>query len=112
MPALIRPSDVEALQRRILGTTQQHMLREMAEAIEVVAAHQPLILWLEDLQWSDSATLDLLTYLAWRSGLARLLAIGTYRPVDVIVRGHPLREVKPELSSARSLSGTAVRTAD
>jgi predicted ATPase len=56
-----------------------------------------LILWLEDLQWSDSATLDLLTYLARRSGLARLLAIGTYRPVDVIVRGHPLREVKQEL---------------
>jgi DNA-binding winged helix-turn-helix (wHTH) protein/predicted ATPase len=97
MPALIRPSDLEALQRRILGATQKHMLREMVEAMEVVAAQQPLILWLEDLQWSDSATLDLLTYLAWRSGLARLLAIGTYRPVDVIVRGHPLREVKPEL---------------
>jgi predicted ATPase/DNA-binding winged helix-turn-helix (wHTH) protein len=97
MPALISPSDVEALQRRILGTTQQHMLREMAEAIEVVAAHQPLILWLEDLQWSDSATLDLLTYLAWRPGLVRLLVIGTYRPVDVIARSHPLGEAKPEL---------------
>ena len=97
MPALISPSDLEALQRRILGATQERMLREMAEAMEAVAAQQPLILWLEDLQWSDFATLDLLTYLARRSGLARLLAIGTYRPVDVIVRGHPLREVKQEL---------------
>ena len=97
MPALIHPSDLEALQRRILGATQERMLREMAEAMEAVAAQQPLILWLEDLQWSDFATLDLLTYLAWRSSPARLLAIGTYRPVDVIVRGHPLREVKQEL---------------
>jgi DNA-binding winged helix-turn-helix (wHTH) protein/predicted ATPase len=97
MPALIRPSDLEALQRGILSATQEHMLREMAEAMEAVTAQQPLILWLKDLQWSDFATLDLLSYLAWRSGPTRLLAIGTYRPVDVIVRGHPLREVKPEL---------------
>jgi predicted ATPase len=55
MPALIRPSDLKAPQRRILGATQKHMLREMVEAIEVVTAQQPLILWLEDLQWSDSA---------------------------------------------------------
>src|SRR5262249_24432766 len=52
---------------------------------------------LEDLRWSDYATLDLLTYLARRAGPARLLLLGTYRPVEVALRGHPLQSVKRDL---------------
>jgi predicted ATPase len=36
------------------------MLREMAEALAVIAAETPLLLYLEDLHWSDPSTLDLL----------------------------------------------------
>src|SRR5262249_44525385 len=56
-----------------------------------------LVLWLEDLHWSDASTLELLSLLARRCEPARLLVIGTYRPVDVIVQEHPLRAVKQEL---------------
>ena len=75
----------------------------MATLLEVLtgqgtAEEAPLlVLWLEDLQWSDAATLDLLAALARRREPARLLIIGTYRPVDVIVRGHSLREIRQEL---------------
>jgi len=41
---------------------------------------------LEDLHWGDAATLELLAYVARRSQPARLLVLGTYRPVEVILR--------------------------
>jgi tetratricopeptide (TPR) repeat protein len=74
------------------------MLREMAEALETLAAARPLVLLLEDLHWSDPSTLDLVAAVARRREPARLLVIATYRPLDAIVRGHPLRTVARELA--------------
>ena len=54
---------------------------------------------LEDLHWSDYSTLDLVAYLARRRDPARLMVIGTYRPVDVILSEHPLKGVKRELQA-------------
>src|SRR5262249_6066363 len=67
------------------------------EAVEAITAERPLVLCLEDLHWSDTSTLELLSVLARRREPARLLVIGTYRPVDVIVQAHPLGTVKQEL---------------
>ena len=98
MPALLSASDLEALQHKVMGATKERMLREMAEAVEVLSAERPLVLTLEDLHWSDHSTLELLATLARRRERARLLVLGTYRPVDVIVREHPLKAVKQELA--------------
>ena len=73
------------------------MLREFAEVVETLTAETPLVLVLEDLHWSDYATLDLLALLARRQTPARLLVLGTYRPVEAIVQGHPLRTLAQEL---------------
>jgi predicted ATPase len=51
---------------------------------------------LEDLHWSDDATLDFLSLLARRRKHGMLLVIGNYRPVELILRGHPLKTIKPE----------------
>ena len=90
-------AELEAFQRKTQGATRERMLREMGEAIDVITAERPLVLWLEDLHWSDASTLELLALLARRREPARLLVLGTYRPVDVIVQEHPLRAVKQEL---------------
>jgi hypothetical protein len=74
------------------------MLREAAECLEALSAEQPLVLVLEDLHWSAQATVALLGWLARRRGPARLLLIGAYRPVEVIVQGHPLHALKHELA--------------
>jgi len=97
MPALMSDPELEAIQRRVQGATRERMLREMAEALEALTAEHPLVLAIEDLHWSDYSTLDLLALLAQRRGRARLLLLGTYRPADVIVSGHPLRAMKQEL---------------
>ncbi|NOT58326.1 MAG: AAA family ATPase, partial [Deltaproteobacteria bacterium] len=97
MPWLLTASEREALQRQLFGMTRERMLREMAEALRVLTIRTPLILVLEDLHWSDYSTLDLLTSLARRQEAPRLLVIGTYRPVDVIISEHPLKAIKQEL---------------
>ena len=101
MPWLITGAELETVQRRVMGATRERMLREMAEALAAWTAERPLILVLEDLHWSDHATLDLLAWLARRQEPARLLVLGTYRPADVTRLGHPLHAVVHELKLHR-----------
>jgi predicted ATPase len=69
----------------------------MAEALEALTVAAPLVLSLEDLHWSDSSTLDLIAFVARRREPARLLVIGTYRPVEMLRGDHPLQAVTEEL---------------
>jgi DNA-binding winged helix-turn-helix (wHTH) protein/tetratricopeptide (TPR) repeat protein len=104
MPSLVEPSERAALEAEVRGATHERMLREMAEAIEAMSADRPIVLVLEDLQWSDSSTVDLLGALARRSQEGRLLVIGTYRPSDLVIERHPLRAVKQDLQASRRAS--------
>ncbi|HEU4779294.1 MAG TPA: AAA family ATPase [Steroidobacteraceae bacterium] len=79
-------------------STSLRMLRELTEALDRFAADRPVVFVLEDLQWSDNATLDWLGYAARRRDPARLLVLATYRPVDVIVQIRPLRTIVSELT--------------
>jgi DNA-binding winged helix-turn-helix (wHTH) protein len=97
LPALLTDEDLETIEHRTQGTTRDRMLRELIDALDVVSREAPLVLVLEDLHWSDSATVDLLAMLARRRDPARLLVLATYRPADVALGAHPLQPVKQEL---------------
>jgi DNA-binding winged helix-turn-helix (wHTH) protein/predicted ATPase len=97
LPALLNAADLEALQRKTQGATKERMLREIAEALEVITTERPLLLVLEDLHWSDPSSLDLLAFVARRLPPARLLILGTYRPVEMLSESHPLQRVLHEL---------------
>jgi predicted ATPase len=90
LPGVAAAEEREALARQGAGTTQGQMLREMTEAVEVGSAARLVILVLEDLHVSDPSTVELLAYLAQRRTLARLLLIGSYRPVELAVTDHSL----------------------
>ncbi len=96
-PSLVKPEQREALQREILGLTRERMVREICEALEQFARDHPLILILEDLQWVDDSTLDLLSALARRRAPAKLMVLATYRPVEAILSSSPLRRLKQDL---------------
>lgn len=76
---------------------RERMPLELAEALQAVTAQKPLVLVLDDLQWSDYATLALLSFLARRRVSARLLVIGSYRSEDAWLLAHPIRAVTNEL---------------
>ena len=99
LPSLVPAGERAILQQQVGAATRERMLREMADAVEAMTAASPVILVLEDLHWSDYSTLDLVGYLARRRDAARLMVIGTYRPVDVVVSEHPLKDVKRELQA-------------
>ena len=79
------------------SVTSEKMLREIADALEILTARDPLILVLEDLHWCDMATLELLAYISRRRGPARLLILGVYRPVETLLSNRPLRSLIAEL---------------
>jgi DNA-binding winged helix-turn-helix (wHTH) protein/tetratricopeptide (TPR) repeat protein len=97
MPALLPPAEWEALQRIVGSTGQTRMLRELTEALDSLTTARPLVLVLEDLHWSDRATLEWLAYVARRPDPTRLFILGTYRPVEAVVQAHPLRTILTEL---------------
>ncbi|MGH8558294.1 MAG: ATP-binding protein, partial [Methylococcales bacterium] len=101
LPGLLTAEERLRLQPEVLGATRERMLREGCELLEALSAEMPLIVVLEDLHWSDYATVDLLAALGRRRGRAALLVLGSYRPSDVTLREHPLRQVQQELQAHR-----------
>jgi len=99
LPAVVAESERGALSAQVQGAARERMLREMAEALEALTAERTLVLALEDLQWSDQSTLELLSCLAQRWQPARLLMLGTYRPADLVLGKRPLKAVKQELQA-------------
>lgn len=97
LPSLASEDDRKELPRRTAGATRERMMRELVEALEELTAEQGLVLWLEDLHWSDVSTLEWLSYVARRTQPARLLIVGTFRPVEILAHSHPLRAVTQEL---------------
>ena len=65
---------------------QRHYLfKNVAEFLERVSRVSSIVLLLDDLQWADAATLLLLQHLAPLLGQLPVLALGTYRDVELDV---------------------------
>jgi len=95
LPGLLDDAEHAALQRKVAGSGVERMLREMVEAIEAIAATEPLVLVFEDMHWSDRSTVNWLAMLACRREAAKLLVVVTSRPV----LDHPLKTLQQELSA-------------
>jgi DNA-binding winged helix-turn-helix (wHTH) protein/tetratricopeptide (TPR) repeat protein len=96
-PVLMKRERPEMLRREIWGATRERMLREIGEVLEMVSSKSSLLLVFEDLHWVDHSTVDLISALARRRTPSKLMLIGTYRPVDVLLSGHPLNALKQDL---------------
>ena len=90
LPWLAHDADPAILQRALADTTAARMLREIAQALEVLATDRPIVLWLEDLHWSDPSSLAVVSFLAGRRDPAKLLLVGSFRPADAKAGDSPL----------------------
>ena len=84
-----------------LVSNESQAAQLLEQALEALTAEAPLVLLIEDLHWSDFSTLELIAAVARRSEAARLLILGTYRPVEMLTHDHPLRTMKQELELHR-----------
>lgn len=99
LTAVLSPTEQADLQRQFLGVVEQRLPRDIAMFLHVLATDRGLVLVLEDLHWSDASTVALLSLLARRLEPARLLLIGTYRPVEILANEHPFKALHQELVS-------------
>jgi predicted ATPase len=76
-------------------------------ALAAVAARHPAALFLDDLQWADDATLELLAALARSLDEQPLLVLGAFRS-DELPRDHPIRRLRSELRRAGRLRQVTV----
>lgn len=88
------PPPPSALQTAAQSPAQ--FFAEVRAFFAAAVAQQPLVLLLDDLQWADAASLDLLRALARALQPLRLLLLVCYRP-DEIDRHHPLSSLLPLL---------------
>ena len=89
---------------------QRQRLHE-ALARAVLGQGEPLLLWIEDLQWCDRDTLEWLHYLLRFDAQARLLMLGTLRPEEVL-SDHPVAALLSALRHDRKLIEIAVGPLD
>lgn len=81
---------------------QEHIFEQCASFLVKLAAKQPLLVTLDDLQWADASSLSLLYHLARRIAASPILIVGAYRPEELSPgradERHPLQKVEAELS--------------
>lgn len=78
------------------GTSQVALFRALRGYFVDIARTQPLIILLDDLQWADNASLDLLRFIARQIASLPILLLVTYR-TDEVTRRHPLYRHLPLL---------------
>ena len=76
--------------------------------LENAAREAPLLVFLDDLQWADEASLQLLEYSCRNTASERILFLGTYRPEDV-PRGGLLERILYDLRRTRRLEEVGLR---
>src|SRR5574341_728428 len=79
-----------------VGGDRATLVEAIRGALGAIARRQPTVVFLDDLQWADNATLELLPALVGSINQCSLLVLGAYRS-DEIPRGHPLRRLRAEL---------------
>jgi DNA-binding winged helix-turn-helix (wHTH) protein len=97
LPCLIDEEERLELQKEVFGATRERMLREYCEFLEALSTDGPVVLVVEDLHWSDYATLDVLSRFARRTKHAPVLIIATFRPADVRAVNHPAWKLRLDL---------------
>src|SRR5215208_8092728 len=80
-------------------------------ALVTICRRGPVLMVLDDLHWSDEATLDVLAALAGSLRELPILVIAAYRS-DELPRGHALRRLRTELRRAGALEELALEPLD
>lgn len=81
---------------------QENLFDNVLLGIQRASAEKPLLIFLDDMQWADPTTLNLLHYISRNTIKNNILILGTYRPEDVMEseegKTHPLETTLQNMS--------------
>ncbi len=63
---------------------QENLFDNMLLGIQRLSKDEPIVIFIDDLQWADPTTLKVIHYLARNTRESRVMILGTYRPEDII----------------------------
>lgn len=95
----------------LFQTKKKAYFQEIADRIKKVCSEKPMILFLDDLQSADAATLELLTFLADELDKDPVLFLYTYRSEEVH-EDHPLKDIEKELSDTDNFRNIVLNNFD
>jgi len=87
---------------------QNRLFEAFSQFIGNISKEAPLLVVLDDLQWTDSTSLLLLHYLARGAHRSPLLLLGAYRSTDIDSK-HPFTAVLTELNRERLLQSVSLK---
>lgn len=87
-------------QTALTNLEPHYLFEQYSRVLHRLAADQPLLITLDDLQWADATSIGLLFHLGRRLAAGRILIIGAYRPDEMALgrdsQRHPLEKVLAE----------------
>ncbi len=87
--AFIGTGEEELLEdKQLFDARKSETFYETTEAVKDIAENNPLVVFLDDLQWVDKGTLDILSYMDDRLEEVPVFFIGSYRPEEVDEHHH------------------------
>ena len=88
--------------------SQERFFSKYAKALQGASSIYPLVLFIDDLQWIDGSSANLLFYLSKNMINYRILTLGAYRPEELNTpragQPHPLREILPIMKRYENVS--------
>jgi transcriptional regulator with XRE-family HTH domain len=94
---------------------RDQLFTQVTAVLSALAEQRPLLLLLDDLQWTDAASAELLFHLRRRMGGSRVMILGAYRPSEVAevsapARGPCARSFSKPASTIRTPRSTSKRS--
>jgi class 3 adenylate cyclase/tetratricopeptide (TPR) repeat protein len=87
------------------------LLEAITDILRTAGAESPVVLVVDDLQWADAASLQLLRHVVTAAPSPAMLVIGTYRDSDV-ARDHPLTSFLADMRREPNVARVALRGLD
>jgi len=100
MPAALVPDPDGSLHRQTAGATRDRLIREAGDFMEAATRLFPTVLLLEDVQWADPVSVELLCHFGRRAARQRFLILCTGRASEVEARNPPLHRGILDLCAA------------
>jgi predicted ATPase/DNA-binding winged helix-turn-helix (wHTH) protein len=81
------------------STALGSMRNLLAATISEISARKPVLICIEDIQWADAASVDLISYMSTKIARCRLLFLITFRAADLVRSNHPFRHINHALQA-------------
>ncbi len=98
LPWLCSESERTSLRQELAGSSQERMVREARELFDGYSLEHPIVFVVEDLHWSDDASLRLMEHFARNQNPARVMLLCSFRLAEVVsAEHHPLKALRSEM---------------